>query len=271
MIPIDDPDDPRIEPYRNVRDRDLRGRADAFVAEGEVVLRVLLSPRSQFQPDSVLLSEVRAVALGRVVEAAAPGVPVYVAPARIMDAIVGFPIHRGVLALARRGEPAVLGDLLSTPTGPALALGLIGISNHDNVGGAFRNAAAFGASAVLLDGASCDPLYRKGIRVSVGAALTVPFWRGGSAGHLTDALGDAGFGLFALSPSGALDIACVDWPARTALLVGAEGPGLPRAVLDRIPTVTIPMAAGHDSLNVATATGVALHTIRTARTRAKGD
>ena len=82
-------------------------------------------------------------------------------------------------------------------------LALVGVSNHDNVGGLFRNAAAFGADAVLLDGSCCDPLYRKAIRVSVGASLITPFSRGGTGAELLDALDEAGFGTVALSPSGA--------------------------------------------------------------------
>jgi tRNA G18 (ribose-2'-O)-methylase SpoU len=118
---------------------------------------------------------------------------------------------------------------------------------------------------VLLDETSCDPLYRKAIRVSVGAALTVPFARGGTAGEMLRSLKDAGFEAVALSPAGAESLPTLRRAPRTALLLGAEGPGLPQEILVRTRTVRIPMADGFDSLNVATASGIALHHLMPSR------
>ena len=261
MIRIVDPDDPRIAIYRNVRDRDLQGRAGCFLAEGEVVLRVLLSGASRFRAASVLLSDTRADALAAWLAATAPDLPAFVADDGLLEAIAGFPIHRGVLAAGLRQDARDADAVLAAPEGAAVALGLVGIANHDNTGGLFRNAAAFGASAVLLDNACCDPLYRKAIRVSVGACLTVPFAKGGSPGEIVARLRWAEFEVFALSPSGREELGTFAWPARTALLVGAEGAGLPTDILARVRTVAIRMANGFDSLNVATASGIALHSI----------
>jgi tRNA G18 (ribose-2'-O)-methylase SpoU len=119
--------------------------------------------------------------------------------------------------------------------------------------------AAFGTDAILLDRGSCDPLYRKAIRVSVGASLIVPFARGGTGGDLVDALLAAGFTVMALSPGGAEPLESCRRGRRMALLLGAEGPGLPPEILARARSVRIPMAPGFDSLNVATASGIALH------------
>jgi tRNA G18 (ribose-2'-O)-methylase SpoU len=127
------------------------------------------------------------------------------------------------------------------------------------MGGVFRNAAAFGAAAVLLDDTCCDPLYRKAIRVSVGAALTLPFARAGTARDLAALLAGAGFETIALSPAGEADLAEVRLGARAAVMLGAEGPGLPAAVLEQVRSVRIPMAGGFDSLNVATTSGIVLH------------
>ncbi len=136
---------------------------------------------------------------------------------------------------------------------------LVGISNHDNVGSIFRNAASFDADAVLLDATCCDPLYRKATRVSVGATLTVPFARGGEAGTLLQLLKDAGFEILSLSPSGGEDIATITRPKRAALVLGTEGEGLPRDILEATRSVRIAMSERFDSLNVAAASAVALH------------
>jgi tRNA G18 (ribose-2'-O)-methylase SpoU len=259
IVAITDRDDPRIAPYAQVRERDLVGRGDGFIAEGEVVLRVLLGPASRCRPASLLVAENR---LARVLALAgdlAAEVPVYVAGQAVMDAIVGFPIHRGMLAHGARPADPGAAALLAGLGPRALVLGLYGIANHDNLGGLFRNAAAFGADAVLLAPDCCDPLYRKAIRVSVGAALTVPFARLGEGEDALALLASAGFTAFALSPSGAEPVAQLARPDRAAVLLGAEGPGLPAAVLARARAVAIPMARGWDSLNVAAASAIVLH------------
>jgi tRNA G18 (ribose-2'-O)-methylase SpoU len=257
-IAISDPDDPRIEPYRAVRERDLVGRQSRFIAEGEVVLRVLLR-QPRFAIESLLLSENRIEGLGDAIENLPPDAPVYTANRQVMDAIVGFPIHRGILAVARRAPLPPVEDFLSGLPQNALLVGLIGLSNHDNVGGIFRNAAAFGAQGILLDRESCDPLYRKAVRVSVGGALVVPFTRAASADAMVQALQAASFEILALSPSGREILSQVKPARRTALLLGAEGPGLPPDLLARTRTISIPMSGGFDSLNVATTSGIALH------------
>ena len=258
LTPVTDRDDPRIESYRLVKERDLAGRHDRFVAEGEVVLKVLLT-RSRFLVESLLLAENRVASLAALLPTVPASVPIYVAGRAVMDAIVGFPIHRGVLAIGRRGPMPAAADLLSALPERALAVGLVGIANHDNVGGIFRNAAAFAANAVLLDDTSCDPLYRKAIRVSVGGSLLVPFARTGTAQGLLTDLEGAGFEVLALTPAGRETLRDVRPARRTALLVGSEGAGLPADLLARTRTVAIPMAGGLDSLNVATTSGIALH------------
>jgi tRNA G18 (ribose-2'-O)-methylase SpoU len=262
-ISISDPDDPRIEPYRAVRERDLVGRQNRFVAEGEVVLRVLLK-QSRYRIESLLLAESRLEGLNNVLSLAPLETPIYTANRQVMDAIVGFPIHRGILAVAQRAPLPPVGDLLAGLPEKALVVSLIGLANHDNVGGIFRNAAAFGAQAVLLDRETCDPLYRKAIRVSVGGALVVPFTRAPSAEAMVQALEAASFEVIALSPGGKDVLSHVRPARRTALLLGAEGPGLPREVLARTRTVSIPMSGGFDSLNVATTSGIALHHLASA-------
>ena len=260
ITPIDDPADPRIAVYAQVRERDLVGRMGGFIAEGEVVLRVLLGPASRFRPASLLIADKRVERLAPMLAALPDTVPVYAAGQAVMDAVVGFPIHRGLLAHGLRPPDAETETLLAGLPPRAVVMVLFGIANHDNLGGLFRNAAAFGADAVLLDEACCDPLYRKAIRVSVGAALTVPFARLGGEDPL-GLLERHRFTVVALSPRGADTLAGIERADRTAVLLGAEGPGLPEALLARARTVAIPMAPGWDSLNVAATSAIILHAL----------
>ena len=250
-----------------MRERDLVGRQGLFVAEGEVVVRVLA--RSPLvRPQSLLLADKRVAALSDVMAALPDDVPVYAAGQAVMDAVVGFPIHRGILALGRRAAEPSVDELLAGLPDEALVLVLSGIANHDNMGGLFRNAAAFGADAVILDPTCCDPLYRKAIRVSVGAALLKPFARLGEGEDLLAVLEARGFQPLALSPAGETTLAQTARAPRTAVVLGAEGPGLSRALLERATTVRIPMADGFDSLNVAVTAGVVLHHLAFAARRA---
>jgi len=258
LVRIDDPDDPRIGPYRDIRERDLVGRQGRFVAEGRVVLNVLFSAR-RFEAESVLLLENRVDGSRDLLDAVPDSVPVYVAPAHVLDAIAGFHMHRGILAIGRRRPNETVSDLLAALPSDALVVALAGIANHDNMGAIFRNAAAFGADAVTMDPTCCDPLYRKAIRVSVGAALKVPFATAPSLDDLVGKLGGAGFNLIALSPQGDVDIADLKPGRRRALLLGSEGMGLPAALLARLTSVRIPIASDFDSLNVAAASAIALH------------
>lgn len=255
---IDDPADPRVAAYTSIRERDLVGREGRFVAEGKVVLNVLFSA-ARFEAESVLVLENRLGGLAETLRLAPVSMPVYVASQAVMDAIAGFHIHRGILAIGRKREADAVEPLLSSLPSRALVAVLVGLSNHDNVGAIFRNAAAFGADAVLLDETCCDPLYRKAIRVSVGAVLKVPFAVAPDAGALVAALDKTGFSQFALSPAGAIDIREAARSGRTALFLGTEGDGLPKDLMARVQTMRIRMAPGFDSLNVAAASAIALH------------
>jgi tRNA G18 (ribose-2'-O)-methylase SpoU len=261
IIHIADPADPRIEAYRDIKERDLVGRQGRFVAEGEVVLRTAI--RSGRHPlESVLLTEGRVESLADALAGLPGDIPIYSAPQAILDGIVGFRLHRGILAIGSQGEMRTADELLSAMPDHAQVVVVMGVSNHDNVGGIFRNAAAFGVDAVLLDDTCCDPYYRKAIRVSVGATLIVPFARLGRGEDPVGLLDRHGFEAVALSPSGAGRLSDYAPAARTGLILGAEGPGLPGEVLAKAHTVGIPMATGFDSLNVATTSGIALHHLR---------
>jgi len=258
LIPIDDPADPRIAAYRDIREKDLTGREGRFIAEGEVVLRVL-AESSRHYALSVLIDPKRAEKLAPILDALPEKTPVYAASGAVLDAIAGFHLHRGILALGERAEALSVDALLAAAPARAVVLSLHGIGNHDNMGGMFRNAAAFGVHAVLLDPGCCDPLYRKAIRVSVGAALHVPFAWWGAEEDPVAVLERHGFTPLALSPSGAETLAALVPPPRAAVMLGSEGPGLSAALMARAKPVRIPMAGRWDSLNVATTSGIVLH------------
>ena len=283
----------------SIREKDLTsGHGGRFIVEGKVTLETLLT-RSRFRVESLFLCETRLEPLADILEHVPDDVPVYVAPQDVMDAVAGFPMHRGVLACGVKGEvPAptqyfaakdphlsspLQGEERRTATphmrtvlppergelegGQSTLLMLSDLSNHDNVGACFRNAAAFGADAVLLDGQCCAPLYRKAIRVSSGASLWLPFAHGGSGAEMVQAAQDAGYTVWAMTPrADAALITALPVPDRLAILLGAEGPGLPDDLIAACTPVRIPMSAGFDSVNVATAGAIALAHAFAART-----
>ena len=261
LIEITRPDDPRIAEFCDIRERDLTGRESRFIAEGTVVLRLLAGAHAaggDFVAEKVLLLRNRTAGLEEIIADFPSDVPIYVADGPVLDGIVGFHLHRGVLALGRRTADTNIDAFLERLPERSLVLVGCGISNHDNVGSMFRNAAAFGADAVLLDDTCCDPLYRKALRVSVGSVLTMPYRRQLSDVALLTALAERGFAIWSLSPRGKTDIRAVPPADRMALVVGTEGEGLPQEILSTFGSVRIPQAPGLDSLNVATASGIAL-------------
>jgi tRNA G18 (ribose-2'-O)-methylase SpoU len=264
FLPIDRFDDPRITDYRNVPDPELLRRRGVFVAEGRLVVRTLLTS-TRLQALSVLVTEAARRRLADVLDARAGTLPIFVADRALLEQVVGFNLHRGCLALGARPALPAVTDVLASLRDRALVVVLEGIGNADNVGGVFRNAVAFGADAVLLGPACCDPLYRKAIRVSIGGTLRMTFAVFSSWPESLQEVRKAGFTLVALTPSqDAEDIARFSQRAerrrRLALLLGAEGGGLsPEAMAAADLRIRIPMAPGIDSVNVATASGIALH------------
>lgn len=217
-------------------------------------LSILLT-RSRFNLHSLFLCETRLAPLADLLQQVPSEIPIYTAPQGLMDEIAGFPIHRGVLACARKGADLGLDSFLASQR----LLVLNQISNHDNVGAAFRNAAAFGTDGVILDAGSCDPLYRKAIRVSSGSSLWLPYYHSGTGTEHIRALKQAGFDIWAMTPRAeAAPLQTLKPPAKLAILLGAEGPGLSDALIRAAKPVRIPMRTGFDSVNVATAGAIAL-------------
>ncbi len=254
IVRVDSLDDPRLGDFRDVRDA-LRHQGGHFLAEGFFLLEALVAHRARHPIRAVLASERMSGRAAALLDQA-PEVPLFVAPGALVEAVVGFPMHRGVLASAERPAPLEAAALTAEARTVVVLEGLV---NHDNVGGLFRTAAALGAEAVLLDPTCCDPLYRKALRVSMGAVLALPWARVPSAAALLHGLGAAGFATIALSPGGEADLGTLTPPARLALALGTEGPGLSPAALSACAVRTrIPMRAGVDSLNVTSAAAIAL-------------
>ncbi len=260
-------DDPRLADYRLVADPDgLAGRG-LFVAEGRLVVERLIA-QPQYRPHSVLLSPAAAEAMAAVLREAPPDPAVYVVPQADMSALVGFNIHRGCVALASRPAPATIDSLDLTVITRLLVLE--GVNNPDNVGGLFRTAAALGAAAVVLGPQCGDPLYRKAIRTSMAAVLTLPWVHAGAWPDALTRIRAAGLAVIACTPAPhAVSIYEAALPPRAAVLVGAEGPGLTPAALDQADLqVRIPMHGAMDSLNVATAAAVVLSALSARAARA---
>ncbi|MGE0877683.1 MAG: TrmH family RNA methyltransferase [Acidimicrobiia bacterium] len=252
-IVISDPADPRVSDYVGLTDGEAR-RADFFIAEGPMVVDRLL--RSTWPVRSVLLADRRRDA----VDTSGFDGPVYVAAPAVMNAVVGFDIHRGVLAAGTRRPLPALATLLEHRHRIAV---LDAVNDHENLGVIFRTAAALGIDAVVLSRQCSDPLYRRCLRVSMGYALDVPFAWVDEATEALEVLHDAGFRTIALATGQrAVDLDSFDLrpdePA--AVVAGSEAHGLGDGVLDRVDTIArIAMRPGVDSLNVATACAIAFH------------
>jgi tRNA G18 (ribose-2'-O)-methylase SpoU len=264
MIVVDDARDPRLADFFGLADPELRMRVEPtrgfFIAESPLVIRTLVGARRRVR--SVLVAPRQAEMLSDVLDDLAA--PVYVAPREILREVVGFDLHRGAVASLERWPLAGVGALLEPATRVAV---LERANDHENLGVLFRNAAAFGIDAVVLDPECADPLYRRSVRVSIGHVGTVPWTRGAAWPEAGEELRAAGLTVFALTPAAAArPIDEVQWPDRVALVLGAEGPGLSDAALDAADElVRIPMRAGVDSLNVATAAAVAFYELSVSR------
>ncbi|MGQ4600278.1 TrmH family RNA methyltransferase [Nocardia sp. R6R-6] len=264
VIDIDDPADPRVDDFRDLKSADRRpdlpGRKGLVIAEGVVVVQRMLD--SRFAPTALLGVERKRAELA--VDLDAVDVPFYRASAEVMAEVVGFHLNRGVLAVARRPAELDVAEVVATARTVAV---LEGVNDHENLGAMFRNAAGLGVDAILFGERCADPLYRRAVRVSMGHVLRVPFasvpeWPGG-----LDILRRKGFQIVALTPNPkAATLATALTGERVAVLLGAEGPGLTEEAMRATDVrARIPMSSGTDSLNVATAAAMAFYErVRTA-------
>lgn len=255
------PDDPRLADYTSLTDVELRRRREPaeglFIAEGEKVVRRALA--AGYRMRSMLLSAKWIDAMSDVIAAA--DAPVYAVEPALAEQVTGYHVHRGALAAMQRRP---LPDAAALLAGANRVAVMEAVNDHTNIGAIFRSAAALGMDAVLLSPDCADPLYRRSVKVSMGAVFSVPYARLERWPRDVDTVvRAAGFHVLALTPAAdAVDLPALRLPPRVALLLGAEGPGLTRGAQQCADTrVRIPMAHGVDSLNVGAAAAVAFYAV----------
>ncbi|MCP3817108.1 RNA methyltransferase [Streptomyces sp. A3M-1-3] len=291
LITIEDPEDPRLRDYTGLTDVELRRRREPaeglFIAEGEKVIR--RAKHAGYEMRSMLLSA-KWVDVMRDVIDEVPA-PVYAVSPDLAERVTGYHVHRGALASMQRKPLPTADELLGTARrvvvmeavndhtdiGTTFALGLQdsagrriaifeGFVDHANLGAAFRSAAALGIKGILLSPDCADPLYRRAIKVSMGATFTVPYARLEDWPAGLDAVREAGYSILAMTPdekATPLDELDPDRFEKCAIMLGSEGHGLSTYALRAADEwARIPMAAGIDSLNVAAASAVAFYATR---------
>jgi len=266
LITIYDPDDPRLRDYTGLTDVELRRRREPaeglFIAEGEKVIR--RARLAGYEMRSMLLSAKWIDAMRDVIDEVPA--PVYAVSPELAERVTGYHVHRGALASMQRKPLPAAGELLAEARRVAV---MEAVNDHTNIGAIFRSAAALGMDAVLLSPDCADPLYRRSVKVSMGAVFSVPYARLEAwPRDLYGTVKEAGFRLLALTPAAEAtalpDLAAHELP-RLALLLGAEGPGLSQKALAAADTlVRIPMSHDIDSLNVGAAAAVAFYAVAAA-------
>ncbi|MEX0667578.1 MAG: RNA methyltransferase [Acidimicrobiia bacterium] len=259
IAPVTDPDDVRLDDYRRLQDHTLRRRLEDagrfFIVEGWEAVRRLLS--AGWDVRSILVTEDKA---DRLHDLGNNGVsfPHYVASREVAEEVVGFDLHRGVIASAVRPEPR---DWRAVAAAASRLAILEGINDHENLGAIFRSAAALGVEGILLAPTVPDPLYRRSVRVSMGAVLMVSYARVESWPGNLQSLKATGFTLVALTPDPSADlIESILFPTRIALLLGSESEGLTKEALAAADLrVRIGQSGAMDSLNVGHAAAIAFH------------
>jgi tRNA G18 (ribose-2'-O)-methylase SpoU len=249
-------DDQRLADYRDLQDRRFDHASGRFVAESVLVVRKLLA--TDLRICSMLLTAPQLASLESALQTGKGHFPVFVVPQAIMDGVAGFHVHRGCLAIVERpARPAI-------PENARTVVVLEDLVDVDNLGAMARNAAAFGADAILLSPRSADPFYRKAVRTSAGAVLTIPIVRATRwPGDLMELRERQGLFLVgAVLDAQAIPLARFSPPPRLAVLFGSEGPGLSKEtqrMCDALVTIPMAQSPAVDSLNVATAGAVFLY------------
>lgn len=264
VIPIDDAGDPRLADYVGLREASLRRLLETergiFIAEGSKVIRRAIE--AGYPARSLLLAERWLAELAPLLEHL--DVPVYLVSEELAEQVTGFHVHRGALASLYRIEQHTVADVLAA--GRRLVV-LEDLVDHTNVGAVVRNAAGLGWDGMLISPRCADPLYRRSVKVSMGAVFSLPWARLADHRGAPAMLREAGFTIAAL----ALDDTAVELAEfaraltpsdKVAILLGTEGHGLSRWWIEGADAIVrIPMSAGIDSLNVAAASAITCYAL----------
>ena len=255
LIPIHDAEDERIAVYRDLLSAKASRRCGLFVAEGRLLVDRLVA--SSFPTHSILIDERRLSLLDDQPDDRL----IYVTPAKLIEQIIGFNFHRGILACGYRKPRRSLRDLIQHVPAAATVLVCVGVQDPTNLGSILRSAAAFGVDAVLLGGQCSDPFSRRVLRVSMGATLKLPLTESEDlVADLSRLHDDFQFERIATVLEEAEYLDKARRAARIAIVIGNEAHGLPDEIAEACERrVTIPMQLGTDSLNVAVASGIMLH------------
>lgn len=256
LIELSNLEDARLDIYRDVRHAGVAEESPRFIAEGENVVRRLIA--STHPCESVLCTSKKALALA---EIASPATQVFALPEKVVNDLVGYKFHSGVMACGLRQPALTLSQLLESAADPMTLVVLPEISDSANLGAIIRVAAAFGVTGILLGEQCRDPFIRQTIRTSMGTIFSMPLVRSQRIVDDLAMLKSHGFETIAtVLDADATSLDQAQRPQRLALLLGNEGPGLPREIVDQCDRrVTIPMQLGTDSLNVVTASAVFLY------------
>jgi tRNA G18 (ribose-2'-O)-methylase SpoU len=257
LIPITSPDDPRLAPFQNLKERELAREGNRFIAESELVVRRLLA--SDFPVESVIAVEPRALELAQI---ARPEIPIYVASRELLQQVAGFRFHTGVIACGHRKQMPLVGEFAKTLPQRATLAVCPDLISAPNIGSLVRICAALGVDAMLLGERCCDPFWRQSIRISVGTIFSLPILR--SENLLSDLAllrREHDFQMIAtVADENATPLEQAHRGNRIGILFGNEWSGLTEemtAACDH--RVTIPMRTGIDSLNVSIAAGIFLY------------
>ena len=259
---------PHLEPYRTLKRPLEHQKEGIFVAEGEKVVRRLLS--SSFRILSILLTPEWFALYRSLLEARSETIKVHIAKKELMETIVGFQLHKGIMAVAKVPERTTLESVVRNVKRPLFFVAADGIMNSENLGVIVRNCASFGVSALLIGETSCDPYLRRAVRNSMGNIFSLPVvYLSDIAEELRHVRSEYGVAIIAAHPrESSSSIDSIDFTGNCCIVLGSEGHGISEQVLAACDTeATIPMTMGVDSLNVASASAVIMYEVQ--RQRAK--
>jgi tRNA G18 (ribose-2'-O)-methylase SpoU len=259
LQPVDCIDDPRLLPYRTMKQQRDHHNQRIFVAEGEKVVRRLLE--SHLAMVSVALPEKWLAPMAPLLESRPEDVAVYVVEKAELEKLTGFSMYQGLLAVGRIPESATLDVVLATSPQPYLFAAGDGLNNSENLGVLVRNCVAFGVQALLVGETCSSPYMRRAVRSSMGTVFKLPVIECSSLAVSLRALRRHGVRSFAAHPhADRRTLSQAPLAADACLVFGSEGVGLSEGVLAACDEhVAIPMQAGVDSLNVGSASAAFLY------------